>query len=114
MANGMTDCAKFGTCGEEMATRILDSMGLIILERNFRCKAGEIDIIGKRGDCYHFIEVKTRMGNTFGHPADAVNNRKQLKIIQVAKYYLQQHRISNVRVQFDVVEIEVNLLMNCF
>ena len=54
------------------------------------------------------------MGNTFGHPADAVNNRKQLKIIQVAKYYLQQRRISNVRVQFDVVEIEVNLLMNCF
>ncbi len=109
----MVDRMELGTRGEELARHVVTAMGFQILETNFRCRTGEIDIIARRGNCYHFVEVKTRMGDAFGHPAEAVNERKQLKLVQVAKYYLHMRQIENVRVQFDVVEIEVNLLMSC-
>lgn len=105
---------QLGKYGEMLAARIVAENGYRIVETNFRCKTGEIDIIAQRGNCYHFVEVKTRMGDAYGHPAEAVTKQKQHKIIQAAKSYLHMKQIANVQVQFDVIEIEVNMLTNCF
>ncbi len=105
---------EIGNLGEEMAARFLVMQGYQILETNYRCRSGEIDIIAKKSDRYHFVEVKTRHGNDYGTPAESVTQKKQHKIIMTAKYYLMSKRIRDVSVQFDVVEIEIGMLMNCF
>lgn len=105
---------QLGKYGEMLAERIVAENGYRIVETNFRCKTGEIDIIAQQGNCYHFVEVKTRMGDSYGYPAEAVTKQKQHRIIQAAKCYLHMKQIANVQVQFDVIEIEVNMLMNCF
>ena len=73
----------------------------------------EIDIIAEKDFCFHFVEVKTRRGDDFGYPAEAVNETKQRRMQAAARYYMHMNRLENVRVQFDVVEIEVNQISNC-
>jgi putative endonuclease len=66
-----------GRLGEELAAADLESKGYMILVKNFRCKAGEIDIVAKRGNVMVFVEVKTRTGKDYGSPAEAVGNVKR-------------------------------------
>ena len=82
--------------------------GFQILETNFRCRSGEIDIIAEKDFCFHFVEVKTRRGDDFGYPAEAVNETKQRRMQAEARKSMLKIRLENVRVQFDVVEIEAN------
>ena len=94
-----------GIVGENIAAEYLKSNGYKILERNFSCKLGEVDIIALYSGYYVFIEVKNRSGLEFGRPCEAVTPYKQQKIISVAKYWLLRNHKTNVPVRFDVVEI---------
>src|SRR5205814_595385 len=97
-----------GDAGEELAARALRARGLLVVERKFRCRSGEIDLIARDGQCLVFVEVKTRRGNRFGTPEEAVHPRKQRKLIQVAETYLQQQLLEDVDWRIDVVAIEMD------
>ena len=99
------DRQKLGKKGEQIAVQFLKSKGLSICEVNFRCSAGEIDIIALDADIVVFVEVKTRSSEDFGLPEEAVNYLKQKKLIQLAMYYLQKEHSQDRRCRFDVVSI---------
>ena len=86
---------ELGRIGEETATRYLEKQGYQIIQRNFSCKQGEIDIIAKDKNEYVFIEVKTRQNRHYGMPCEAVDERKQKHIWNATKYYLHLHKLEN-------------------
>lgn len=89
-----------------MAAVYLKSRFYQILEKNFRCKCGEIDIIAKKGEYYVFIEVKYRTTAESGLPAEAVTKPKQQHIKKTAAYYLMQNDLyDKVSCRFDVIDI---------
>lgn len=94
-----------GKLGEDIATKYLENKGFRIMERNFYCKQGEIDIIAKQGKEIVFIEVKTRLNNNFGTPAEAINNLKKMHILKSAQYFLYKNKILNKDVRFDAIEV---------
>lgn len=97
---------SIGTKYEEIAKQYLSKSGVKILDNNFRCKIGEIDLIGKNGDTYVFVEVKYRKDLSLGHPAEAVDYKKRRTICRVADYYRMKYKISEyVPCRFDVVAI---------
>ncbi len=112
---------RLGSKAEESAIVFLENKGYVILERNYRTRFAEIDIIAEHDDCIVFIEVKARKSIKKGHPKEAVGFSKQKKIILAAQYYLREKMLSRVRVRFDVVSIllndakmEVELIDNAF
>lgn len=96
---------KYGIIGEKLAVDFLESINYKIIERNFLCKQGEIDIIAKDKDEYVFIEVKTRSSSCYGRPSEAVTQYKKKHILKSTRYYLYLHRLENVFVRFDVIEV---------
>ena len=94
-----------GTQYEERAAEYLIAQNYQILERNYRIRSGEIDIIARDGTVMVFIEVKYRKNDESGNPLEAVDIRKQRKIIKVARYYLYQKKYGNVPCRFDVIGI---------
>lgn len=109
---------QMGARFEQLAAEYLRENGYQILERNFRCKLGEIDIIALHQDCLVFVEVKYRTKADCGHPTDAVHRQKQVRISNVASYYLYTHRqYADRNCRFDVVSIigqEITLYQNAF
>ncbi len=108
-----------GRRGEEIAARFLQSQGCEILERNFRSKYGEIDILARDGAYLIVVEVKSRSGTKMGRPAEAVDYRKQQKIQKTFQYYRMRHQVSEFSpVRFDVIEIfdarNCNWIKNAF
>ena len=99
---------KVGSLGEEMAVKYLEQNKYIILERNFNCYFGEIDIIAKYKNEYIFIEVKTRRNRKCGTPIDSINYYKKNHIYKSAEYYLYLHGWLNKCVRFDVIEVYIN------
>ena len=106
MNNFMTGVEK-GRRGEDLAAAFLLERGYRILQRNWRRKTGEIDIIAEKSDLLVFCEVKSRTGTCFGVGAEAVDRRKQTKIIRTALLYLQQYHLMDHACRFDVIEIDV-------
>ena len=106
-------CRKLGDHGEEFAAGMLMDRGYQILERNYRCRSGEIDIIAIRDGIIHFIEVKTRSGSEYGDPAEAVNESKQKRIRKSAECYLLNRRMIWRAVSLDVMEVTANLIEDC-
>ena len=97
---------KLGNDYEDKACEYLESIGYIILERNFRSKKGEIDIIAKDTDTLVFCEVKYRSNTRYGLPEEAVDYRKQDKIRKTAAYYLFRNNFPvETRVRFDVIAV---------
>ena len=96
-----------GNFGENKACEYLKNNNYIILERNFKCKQGEIDIIAKDFSCNElvFIEVKTRSNYFFGSPAEAIDKNKIRHLINASKYYIFQHNFINYFFRFDVIEV---------
>lgn len=94
-----------GKEAEELAVRFLSgSKGYRILERNYRCPFGEVDIIAFDKGVLAFVEVKGRSSLRYGYPSEAVNSRKRQKILRAASYYLQKKGLEGkVPVRFDVV-----------
>ena len=97
-----------GRTGERLAAEELTRQGYRIIERNFRCRHGEIDLIAENANDLVFVEVKTRRGNVYGLPEDAVTPRKQQKIVQVATYYLDLHTCSERSWRIDVVAVQLS------
>lgn len=96
---------EFGKIGEEIATKYLKQNNYKIIERNFRCKQGEIDIIAKEKEEIVFIEVKTRSNIMYGRPSEAVNEAKQKHIKRAAKYYVYLNHLENCYIRLDVIEL---------
>ncbi len=94
-----------GNRGEQAAASYLMAHGYQILERNYRCPVGEIDIVASRGTTVIFVEVKTRRSLAYGRPCEAVDYRKQQKIIKTASWYIQGHNLSGRSLRFDVLEV---------
>jgi putative endonuclease len=112
---------ELGKKGEEIALRFLKKNGYRIIERNYTCKMGEIDIIAREKETFVFIEVKTRRSTTFGPPQLAVDQRKQGQLSRVALYFLKEKRLEEVKARFDVVAIllgpkgeEIELIKDAF
>jgi putative endonuclease len=97
-----------GNFGENEALKFLIQNGYTILERNFRTKYGEIDIIGRDGGYITFIEVKARKDFGYGLPCQAVDIRKQYKIARMALLYIAIKNLRNEDFRFDVVELIYN------
>lgn len=97
---------KLGQEAEQIACQHLQSNGLKLLERNYSCKCGEIDLIMKDQDFIVFIEVKYRKNNDYGYGSEFVNRHKQLKISKTALYYLQARKLYEISpCRFDVISI---------
>lgn len=109
---------KLGKEFEEMAQTYLIQQGYTILETNFWCRSGEIDLIAREGGYLVFIEVKYRKDTEKGTPLEAVNFRKIKNITRVSRYYLYKNRISeDYPCRFDVVSIlgsNITLIQNAF
>ncbi len=107
-----------GSKYELLAVDYMEEQGMRILERNYRCKQGEIDIVGKEAQYLLFVEVKYRKNTSSGYPAEAVTPAKQKRIYQIARHYLYEHHLSeDTPVRFDVVAIlgqEIQYIRNAF
>ena len=100
---------NLGQWGERLAIRYLEKIGYRILEKNWRVKEGEVDIIALDKRRFVFIEVKTRKNNTFGYPAESITNQKQTKMIKCIKKYLEQHHtIQHYDVRLDIILISLD------
>lgn len=96
---------SLGERGERAACEFLKEQGYEILEKNYTCKLGEIDVIARRQGRLAFIEIKTRTSTQFGLPQEAVDLRKQEKIVKVAQWYIKEKNLGRTPVSFDVVAI---------
>jgi putative endonuclease len=99
-----------GRWGEERAARFLKKKKYRILTSNYTSRYGEIDIIAQCGDTIVFVEVKTRSVNTYGRPGEAVDIRKQQKMIKTAMTYIQEKELDkqDMGYRFDIIEIIYN------
>lgn len=108
---------QVGAEQERMAGGYLEEKGYQILEYNYRCRKGEIDIVAKDGQYLVFCEVKYRRGTEKGYPAEAVHSAKQRTLGRCAVYYLMEKRLSDVPCRFDVVSIlgkDITLIKDAF
>ena len=99
--------AELGRRGEDAAARFLYRRGYDIVERNWKCAAGEADIIARDGDAVVFVEVKTRSSVEKGLPSDAVDKRKRERYEKIAALFLADYEAVDVPVRFDVVSLLV-------
>lgn len=97
-----------GRRGEDVAVEFLSGKGYRVIERNYRCRQGEIDIIAKDGTALVFIEVKTRSSDRFGPPASAVDTAKQGRMAHAALKYMTDKGLSDAEARFDVVSVVVS------
>ncbi|PRX26649.1 putative endonuclease [Orenia metallireducens] len=114
------DTRSLGRMGEELAKLFLEKEGYQIIEENFWCRYGEIDLIALQKDYLVFIEVKLSSNKSYMNPQEKVDYRKQKKLEQVARYYLSNKQVES-DFRFDVVAIsgdkrdrEIELFKNAF
>ncbi len=94
-----------GKEGEDIATKYLESIGYNVIERNFECRQGEIDIIALDKDEIVFIEVKTRRNKKYGLASEAVNDTKKKHFLKAVEYYLYSRNLQDNFIRLDVIEI---------
>src|SRR5262245_30150882 len=119
---GMSQARQaLGKVGEDLACAELERRGYVVLERRYRRRRGELDIIARDGRTVVFVEVKAREGRDFGEAAEAVTARKRRKMTQLALDYLARHRLTECACRFDVVSIHmendrpaIELIRNAF
>jgi putative endonuclease len=96
---------RLGKEGEKVAEQYLRKKGYRVVERNYRCATGEVDLIVLDRRVIVFVEVKTRTDDRFGTPLEAVESRKQQKMIRAAQFFLSQKKLDQREARFDVVGI---------
>lgn len=101
-------CKDLGDFGEYVAADFLEAKGYHILERNYHCSGGELDIIAEKGKFLVFVEVKTRSSEKFGAPAESVTRKKQEHLLAAARGYLMENPTKK-EIRFDVMEILANI-----
>jgi putative endonuclease len=100
------DCRiEQGAAAERDAAQLLVAAGYQIVERNFRCKAGELDIIARDAGVLVFVEVRSRADDEHGHAAEMIRRRKQRRVVRVARCYLAAAAPAFDECRFDVVAI---------
>lgn len=100
---------KLGSLGEQLAEKYLKEKGHLILEKNYRTKLGELDIIAKKDNTIIFLEVKTRTSDAFGAPREAVGNKKQKTIQRLSQQYILHRKLEalSFNYRFDVIEVKI-------
>lgn len=99
---------RLGDHGEQLAADFLTDAGLRVIDRNWRCREGELDIVAREGRALVFCEVKTRRGLGYGSPAEAVTPAKQRRIRVLAQRWLAAHDEHAPEIRFDVVGVLVH------
>jgi putative endonuclease len=99
------DRQALGRRGEEIAANWLAKQGYKIIERNFRCRLGELDLIAQHRTELVFVEVRCRQGQVYGWPEETIDVNKQRKLRKLASFYLQRNNICEQFCRFDVVAI---------
>lgn len=99
---------KIGLIGEKNTVKYLKNNGYRIIQRNFKLKCGEIDIVAKAGNYICFVEVKTRTCNSFMEPYEMVDYNKLKKLFITAQIWLSMHNMDNCLCRFDVVSVLLN------
>jgi len=94
-----------GATGESLAADLYRKLGFTLLDRNWRCSSGELDIVVASGDLVVFCEVKTRRSDFFGTPAEAVGYHKQARLRRLAAAWMAANHPGKVNVRFDVVSV---------
>ena len=94
-----------GRLGEDLAAKHLEGLGLVVLSRNWRCREGELDLVATDGRILIVCEVKTRSGDGFGIPAEAVTDEKAERIRRLATQWLRTFKVGWCPIRFDVVAI---------
>jgi len=113
---------KVGKKGEEIALSFLRKRGYNILDRNFRCRLGELDIVAEENNQIVFIEVKTRENLSFGLPQESLDYLKKKRLTRLALFYLASRHLKNISCRFDVVAVflkkgrveNIHLIKNAF
>ena len=109
---------KEGAYYENLVAEYLKTQGYEILEKNYRCRIGEIDLIAKEGETLVFVEVKYRRDDKMGNPKEAVNREKQKKISMTASYYLMREcGRMDIPCRFDVAAVlgeQIEVVKNAF
>jgi putative endonuclease len=117
MPAGTESAPAIGSVWEDQALRYLQAQGLRLLERNYRCRRGEIDLVMRDDGCLVFVEVRYRKSSAYGTAAETVTRTKQRRITAAAQRYLQQHP-SRLDCRFDILGIDaaggVQWLRNAF
>lgn len=107
---------EIGSFYENEVCDFLVSKGIEIIDRNYFCKFGEVDIIGREGDTLIFFEVKYRSSNRYGNPLEAIDIRKQKRIINCARFYTA-YKYADLFIRFDAVGVigkEIEWIKNAF
>ncbi len=99
---------KLGSWGESVAATHLESKGYRIVQRNWRCARGEIDLIAQTGDVLVFVEVKTRRGRGSGTPEEGVTPQKARRLLDLGQAYLYESDLDNVEWRVDLVAVELD------
>ncbi len=98
-----------GRLGEELARGFLEKQGYCVLETNYRCPEGEIDIVAEHQNCLVFVEVRTKTSQEFGSPEESITKTKKARLIAAALSYLQGHKrpeTESLRIDFVAVELD--------
>ena len=107
LSKGADGRSGLGAVGEELAARRLTAAGYEIVTRNWRCQAGELDLVARQGDCLVLVEVRTRRGKALGPPEESITPAKQARLVTLAETYVQtvdwpgDWRIDVVAVELD-------------
>jgi putative endonuclease len=98
---------RLGRLGEDLAARHLAAQGYEIVDRNWRCREGELDIVARDGECLAMVEVRTRRGTALGSPEESITPAKQQRLVVLADAYVMAHDWSGYW-RIDVVAIEMD------
>lgn len=113
---------SLGQQGEMMAWHYLTQQGYKLIEKNYRCPIGEIDVIAEKKGYLCFVEIKTRSGKILGYPEESVSFPKQRKLVRIAQWYMKEAKKGDVGISFDVLALtlkenenpEFRLIENAF
>ena len=112
MKKKMTDMSdhrqKLGRWGEQLAAQYLESHGYKVLDRNWRCLRGEIDLVAEEGDVLVFVEVKTRRGRDYGTPEEALTKYKAKRLLELGQRYMLERDLEDVEWRVDLVAVELD------
>jgi putative endonuclease len=99
---------RLGRWGEGLAATHLEAHGYTIVARNWRCAAGEIDLVARDGETVVFVEVKTRRGRAYGAPEEALTPRKARQLLALGEQYVYEQGLEDVNWRIDLVAIELD------
>ena len=104
----MDDHLAAGKRAEKMACKFLQQQGLALLQQNYQCRTGELDLVMRDNTTLVFVEVRFRKSSLFGTAAETVDRKKQLRLIRTAQHYLAVHGSQTASCRFDIVGVKPN------